>query len=75
MARAALNTVFAEEMGTNHIIGCRVWIMTLDEHCQHLIVPRSASGQVVGCTRILTADAAEHAGGFYSETDLIWDWC
>lgn len=41
----------------------------LDDFCQHLIV-RDGLGHVVGCTRILTAEMAQRAGGFYSETEF-----
>jgi putative hemolysin len=41
----------------------------LDDYCQHLIV-RDGVGEVVGCTRILTAEAAKRAGGFYSQTEF-----
>ncbi|MCK7480148.1 MAG: GNAT family N-acetyltransferase [Candidatus Moduliflexus flocculans] len=42
----------------------------LDGYCQHLIV-RDALGQVVGCTRLLTAEAARRAGGV-STRPLVW---
>lgn len=63
-------TVFAEEMGAK----LHNWLPGLDhdrfdEHCQHLLV-RNGFGTVIGCTRILTAQAAERAGGFYSETEF-----
>lgn len=62
--------IFAEEMGVrlhNRIPGLDH--DRLDGYCQHLIV-RDAFGQVVGCTRILTAEAARRAGGFYSQTEF-----
>lgn len=62
--------VFAEEMGAklhNHIPGLDH--DRLDPYCLHLIV-RDALGQIIGCTRILTAEAAQRAGGFYSQTEF-----
>lgn len=62
--------VFAEEMGAklhNHIPGLDH--DRLDGYCQHLIV-RDGIDQVVGCTRILTPEAARRAGGFYSQTEF-----
>ncbi|MHB8253345.1 MAG: GNAT family N-acetyltransferase [Acidiferrobacter sp.] len=40
-----------------------------DPHCIHVLV-REEHGQVVACSRILTAEAAEHCGGFYSELEF-----
>jgi putative hemolysin len=62
--------IFAGEMGArlhNRLPGLDH--DRLDGYCQHLIV-RDALGQVVGCTRILTAEAARRAGGFYSQTEF-----
>jgi putative hemolysin len=42
----------------------------LDSYCQHLLVRESATGRVVGCTRILTDDSARQAGRFYSEGEF-----
>ena len=44
-----------------------------DDYCEHLLVRAvSADGdaQVVGTYRVLTADAARRAGGFYNETEF-----
>ena len=62
--------IFAGEMGArlhNRVSGLDH--DRLDRYCQHLIV-RNAMGQVVGCTRILTTEAARRAGGFYSQTEF-----
>lgn len=62
--------IFANEMGAtlhNRLPGLDH--DALDEYCQHLIV-RDGFDQVVGCTRILTADTAQRAGGFYSESEF-----
>ena len=63
-------TVFAEEMGaTLHTSVPGLDQDRFDPYCRHLIV-RDALGQVIGCTRILTANAAQRAGGFYSQTEF-----
>ena len=62
--------IFAGEMGAklhNYIPGLDH--DRLDPHCLHLMV-RDALGQVIGCTRILTAEAARRVGGFYSQTEF-----
>jgi putative hemolysin len=41
-----------------------------DRHCRHLVVRETATGAVVGTYRILTAEGALAAGGFYSETEF-----
>jgi putative hemolysin len=41
-----------------------------DAHCEHLVVRDARSGDVVGTYRILTAERAREAGGFYSETEF-----
>ena len=43
-----------------------------DRHCLHLVVRDTHSGELVGYTRVLTAEAACRAGGYYSagEFDL-----
>lgn len=62
--------IFAEEMGAKlHNRRAGLDHDRLDSYCQHLLV-RDGFGQVVGCTRILTADAARRAGGFYSQTEF-----
>lgn len=69
-AQRLRHAIFAGEMGAklhNRIPGLDH--DRLDSYCRHLIV-RDGLGQVVGCTRILTAEAARRAGGFYSETEF-----
>ncbi len=41
-----------------------------DPYCEHLVVRDVRSGDVVGTYRILTAERARAAGGFYSETEF-----
>jgi putative hemolysin len=41
-----------------------------DAHCEHLVVRDARSGDVVGTYRILTAERARDAGGFYAETEF-----
>lgn len=42
----------------------------LDQYCRHLLVRDGNTGQVVGCTRILTDQQASQAGGFYSQSEF-----
>jgi putative hemolysin len=41
-----------------------------DPHCEHLVVRDTHADAVVGTYRILTAERARAAGGFYSETEF-----
>lgn len=41
-----------------------------DPHCRHLMVLDAETGEVVACTRILTGEAAEATGGFYSASEF-----
>lgn len=63
--------IFAGEMGAA-IDGGHEGVDTdqYDAHCQHLMVLDNSTGEVIACTRILTEDAAEAAGGFYSASEF-----
>ncbi len=66
--------VFAEEMGAHlpsPVPG--VDIDLYDDFCEHLLVRDEATGQVVGTYRILTPEAANEVGSYYSdqEFDLV----
>jgi putative hemolysin len=41
-----------------------------DPYCIHLMVTDHASDKVIATTRLLTSEAADLAGGFYSETEF-----
>lgn len=63
--------VFVDEMGAK--LDCRVpGIETdyFDPYCQHLLVRRSDTDEVVGCYRILTDTQARRAGSYYSESEF-----
>ncbi len=65
--------VFVEEMGARARKDARgLEFDHYDAFCHHLLVIDQEDGEVVACTRILTDDQAERAGGFYSahEFDL-----
>jgi putative hemolysin len=66
--------VFAEELGaelkgdgTGHDED------EFDPYCQHLLVKESATGRVIGSTRLLQDAQAEKAGGFYSAGEFELD--
>jgi putative hemolysin len=42
----------------------------LDEHCEHLLVRETRTGEVVACTRLLFGYRAAEAGGFYSQREF-----
>lgn len=41
-----------------------------DEYCRHLTVRDLDTGRVIACTRILTDEQAQRAGGFYSANEF-----
>ncbi|WP_081879519.1 GNAT family N-acetyltransferase [Nocardia sp. NRRL WC-3656] len=41
-----------------------------DEHCDHLLVRDEASGEFVGCYRMLPPDKVRAAGGYYTATEF-----
>ena len=72
-AQALRYRVFGTELGARLRAGTvGLDVDEFDPYCQHLLVREAASGQVVGCTRLLTDHQANHIGGFYSagEFDL-----
>lgn len=63
--------IFAGELGAQIDGGCEgLDTDQYDAHCQHLMVIDNSTGEVIACTRILTEDAAEAAGGFYSASEF-----
>ena len=63
--------VFAEELGAR--LQCRepgVDRDHFDPYCQHLIVRDEHEGKIVGTYRILTPEAAQRVGGYYSATEF-----
>lgn len=64
--------VFTEEYGAQFDGIAGIDSDRFDRHCRHLVVKDTATGQVIAYTRILTADRARRAGGWYSagEFDL-----
>lgn len=66
--------VFAEELGARlDDGGTRFDRDGFDIYCRHLYVRDTRTGAVVACTRILTDDRAEDAGGFYSAGEFDID--
>ncbi len=66
-AQKLRHSVFSTELAANQLRHELTDSDRFDNHCQHLIVWCSIRNMVVGTYRILTADAARRAGGFYSE--------
>jgi putative hemolysin len=63
--------IFAGELGADIDGGQEgLDIDQYDAHCKHLMVVDNHSGEVIACTRILTEEAAEATGGFYSASEF-----
>ena len=63
--------VFFEEMGaTPAHSGGELDIDEYDADCEHLLVRDDASGQVVGCYRIMRPETARCRGAFYSDSEF-----
>ncbi|MFZ2288406.1 MAG: GNAT family N-acyltransferase [Halopseudomonas yangmingensis] len=63
--------VFAEECGAQ--LQCTEPGIDHDRYdpfCQHLVVMDRTTGQVVATTRLLNAEGARRAGGFYSQSEF-----
>lgn len=59
--------VFGKEMGAK--LSGRFFRLDRDKYdsyCRHLLVRDTFSGKIIACTRILTQEHADRAGGFYS---------
>ncbi|QEY24060.1 GNAT family N-acetyltransferase [Neisseria animalis] len=64
--------VFAEELGADIQSEDGRDTDRYDEHCSHLLAFDEATGEIIGCYRLLTAEGAQKVGGWYSagEFDL-----
>jgi putative hemolysin len=61
--------VFVEEMGARPPgLGAGVERDPFDPYCEHLLVRAGPDGPVVGTYRMLAAERARRAGGFYAES-------
>jgi putative hemolysin len=66
--------VFGEELGARlPTSAAGLDADDFDEHCRHLLVRETKSGEVVGCTRLLNGHDARRTGGFYSEKEFQLD--
>lgn len=66
--------VFVEEQGASIATPRPGYdIDDLDRHCEHLIAVDEHNGIVIGTYRLLTAEAARRAGGYYSEREFDMD--
>ncbi len=62
--------VFAEEMGAQLRGEAGLDRDEFDPYCDHLVVRDCRTGEVVGCTRLLSEAGAERVGRFYSEKEF-----
>lgn len=66
--------VFALEQGAQlHTPEPGLDIDDLDPYCEHLIVTDGNTDAVIGTYRLLTAESARRAGGYYSEREFDMD--
>lgn len=70
-AQRLRHRVFAQEMGaTLNPATPGLDVDAFDEHCDHLLVREDATGEIVGCYRMLPPERAAAAGMLYSETEF-----
>lgn len=62
--------VFGVEMGAGIKAVDGRDIDRYDEHCQHLLAFNDATGEVIGCYRLLTEEGAKAVGSWYSESEF-----
>lgn len=70
-AQRLRHRIFAEEMGARlESAEPGIDADRFDPYCEHLIVRRCDTAEVVGCYRILTDEQAYRAGGYYSQSEF-----
>ncbi len=69
-AQALRHDVFQAEYGVAFDSADGLDQDAFDPYCRHLVVRETEHGRVVATTRLLSAEQALHAGGFYSEAEF-----
>jgi putative hemolysin len=72
-AQALRYRVFVEELGGDGPLvdhQQRLEIDPFDRHCDHLLLRETETNSVIGVYRLMSQNAADLAGGFYSETEF-----
>ncbi len=62
--------IFAGELGADIRSEEGIDTDRYDEHCHHLLAFDNASGEVIGCYRLLTAQGAAAVGNWYSASEF-----
>lgn len=62
--------IFAMEMGAELDVDGDLDVDHYDEFCDHLIIRRTDTGEIVGNTRLLREEQAVKAGGYYTQTEF-----
>lgn len=57
--------VFAQELGAEIESDDGRDVDPYDEHCHHLLAFDDATGEVIGCYRLITEETAKKVGGWY----------
>ncbi|MCV6636300.1 GNAT family N-acyltransferase [Candidatus Albibeggiatoa sp. nov. NOAA] len=70
-AQALRYQIFSEELGAELDTPVPLHdIDRYDDFCHHILVRDLEAQKVIGCTRILTSDKIDIAGGYYSESEF-----
>jgi putative hemolysin len=70
-AQALRYRIFGQELGAKLKPGQEgLDVDEFDDDCHHLLVRETNTGQVIGCTRLLTNSGACRLGRWYSETEF-----
>ena len=70
-AQRLRHQVFFDELGaTSASADSGLDIDEYDAHCEHLLVRENATGQVVGCYRIMRPELAQKRGAFYADSEF-----
>ncbi|MEK7991937.1 MAG: GNAT family N-acyltransferase [Thiotrichaceae bacterium] len=70
-AQALRYQIFSEELGAQLDTPIPLHdVDRYDDFCRHILVRDLTAQKIIGCTRILTSDKIEAAGGYYSESEF-----